>query len=177
MRAPSAFVVAVLTACASSPADTPAPRERMVVLDEETRLRNESVVRADTVHAPVQATMAALVETYLTMEIPITDVDEAANRLETHDVRVRRIDGARMSRWLDCGTGISGQRADSYQVTVTLLSSVLPAGPSASRVVTDLDGNARPRDTSGSAVYCSSRGTLEARIVEEVRRRAEGGGR
>ena len=141
-------------------------------MDENTRLENRSAVLTDTIPASLATTLRAVGGTYETLEIPVTRVVDAENRLETRNARVSRLGGERLSRFLDCGQGISGQRADSYRVSITLLTSVHTTEDGRSRLVADFDATARPRDHSGSEVYCSSRGTLERLLVDQVRTRA-----
>lgn len=170
MRRFAVPAILVLLGCASTTTADPPSREWLQRPEEGVTIRNASTVRADTVAAAPDATMRALVETYQALEIPVTRVLQAERRLESRNVRVRRIGGERMSRFVDCGTGITGQRADQFRVSITLMTSVVSADGGMSRVVTDFDATARPRNTSGSEVYCTSRGTLEVRLLDEVRR-------
>lgn len=175
MRIAVLLAATAAVGCASSTSSDPAGRERIQHVDEDVRLTNRSAPRADTIPASPLATMRAVVETYRDLEIPVTRAVDAERRLETRDVRMSRIAGERMSRFLDCGRGITGQRADNHVVIVTLETSVLPTDDGRSRVVTDFDATARPRDTSGSEIYCSSRGTLEVLLFDGIRERAGAG--
>lgn len=172
MRTAILLATAAVAGCASSTSSDPAPRERIQRLQEELEIRNESSVRADTLPVSPAVAMRAVVGVYQELEIPVTRVEEARRLLETENVRVARLAGERISRFLDCGRSVSGQRADTYDVSINLLTSVRAAGEERSIVRVAFDGFARPRSHAGNDVYCSSRGALEALILSEVRERA-----
>lgn len=175
MRILTLLIAAAVAGCASNPSSDPAPRESVQHLSEDSELFNQRSAHVDTIAASVLATMRAVVEAYEALEVPVTRVVDSQRRLETMNVPVNRIAGERMSRFLDCGQGVTGQRADNHNVTIYLMTSVLTAPGGQSRVLIEFDGSARPRTTSGNDVYCSSRGTLEDRLFEEVARRARAG--
>lgn len=178
MRLLALLCGAALIGCASTSATSAtdrSSREWIQQFDEETTVANRSSLRTDTVRAPLGTTMRAVVGAYEALEIPVTRVVDAERRLETRNVRVPRIADERISRFLDCGTGITGQRADRYLVNMSLSTSVHAMDAGTTRVVTEFGGTARPRDTSGGEVYCRSLGTFEVVLLEEIRRRAETG--
>lgn len=166
----------MLVGCATSPgSDVVTPRERVTRRDA-LRLTNEGLVTIDTLPAPPSSTYRALVRSYQALEIPVTAVMDAEHRLETENVEMNRIDGERMSRFLDCGQGVSGPRADSHVIAIRLLSSVTSTADGGSRLEMEFDGTAWPRLHAGSPIHCSSTRALETRLREEVRRRTGGAG-
>lgn len=129
---------------------------------------NESSRAEQTFPASPAEVWQALTTAFIEMEIPVTEVQEPQRRLITDRVRVARIDGDRMGAFLDCGTNVSGQRADTYSITLDLVTTVEPAGPGSARVRTVLDASGHPRDTAGSPVHCTSTGELENRVFRRV---------
>lgn len=176
MRIIALLATAAAMGCASSTSSPgPVPRETIQRTPEDVEFRTQGSLRVDTIAAPAAATVRAMIEAYQALEIPVTRVEESEGVLETEGLRLSSLAGERMSRFLDCGRGAGGERADSYDVGVTLLTSIDAAGADWSVVRIELDAFARPRATSGNDVYCSSRGRLEALIFEEIRARTGGG--
>ena len=83
--------------------------------------------------------------------------------------RPRRLEGKRLSSWIDCGTGMTAiPKADEYRVTMSLVSRVSPDAGGATRLETVLTASARPSSNAGDPVNCQSNGRLEARVAELV---------
>ncbi len=85
-------------------------------------------------------------------------------------VAPRRIAGQRISRFLACGTGITGSVADDYEVRIVLLTQIDPAQPGA-RVRTRFEGIAHSRGVSGANIDCGSNGKLEDMIADSLQAR------
>jgi hypothetical protein len=71
-----------------------------------------------------------------------------------------------MSTYFDCGTGLGGPNADRYEVTIYMMVQLLGPLAQGTMVRTVVDAFAKPRDVSGNAVHCVSKGVLERRVVE-----------
>jgi len=83
--------------------------------------------------------------------------------------RPRRLEGKRLSSWIDCGTGLTATpKADEYLVTMSLLSRVVPEREGGTRLETVLTAHARSLSAAGDPVNCQSTGRLEARVAELV---------
>lgn len=141
----------------------------------EMELTNDASVVEGALDAAPQRVWEALVQVYEELGIPLTGADAQRRILDTQSVRVSRIGGRSMARWVDCGSTFSGPRADSWDVYVTLTTQVVGEGEAGSRIRQTADAWARPRTRSGSPVHCTSRGVLLPRIVEEVEARVAGG--
>jgi hypothetical protein len=63
---------------------------------------------------------------------------------------------------------VTGARADIDEVTINVLSTVKPAGDTASVVTTFVGASARPLGTSSDPVVCSSSGALERMINDRL---------
>lgn len=107
---------------------------------------------------------------YAALQIPVTLEDASTRRVANPDFhRTRQLGGTRLSRYVDCGAGMTGPNADSYRVYMSLASYVVPA-PEGAEVRTKLIASAV--DVAGSGtdrLPCGSTGVLEARINEAVR--------
>jgi hypothetical protein len=79
----------------------------------------------------------------------------------------RRLNGERPSRFLDCGATVSLPNADAYAVTVTVVTQLSAEGPG-TRAQTVVEATARPRDTAGNQVTCTTTGHLERLIASRL---------
>ena len=109
-----------LAACGSGSARSLDSGARVIRGDatESIRLDPQASTRNFTLPVPVDDAWDALWAAYRSLEIPITAQDIDAHMVENTGIRMRRIDGRRMSEFFTCGEGITGHIADSYQVTV-----------------------------------------------------------
>lgn len=162
-------------ACASPPG--PAPGDsRVTTIGVEARsfrdpllydLRHQADVGWRTVDARPAAVWGVLQDVFDQLEIEVSYVDASAGVMGTEGYRVRRIEGVRLSRWIDCGIGPLQPKADSHQVTVAVLVQLLPA-EEGTTVQTTVDASARDPSQSSGSLHCVSHGRLEQRIPELV---------
>ncbi len=152
----------------------PAPVERMGVTSGvgelgSTEMHNEGGFAMHGIdHAP-DSVWAVLPEVYERLGIDEAGAVPAERLYGARNVRVRRIEGQRLSTFIDCGTGPTATpRADEYDVRMTVVTRVLDGEAGASRLETTVQAAARPRGVSGNPVDCASRGSLEARIATLV---------
>jgi hypothetical protein len=76
-----------------------------------------------------------------------------------------------LSRFFDCGSSVTGNNADSYKVSLALISWVVPKG-SGSTVWTAVAAGGRDiSGTSNHSATCQSLGQLEGTIHDAVRER------
>jgi hypothetical protein len=81
--------------------------------------------------------------------------------------RPRRIDGKRLSTYIDCGAGLTATpKADEYEITMTLTSRLSAAEDTATVMETVLEATGKPRASMADRVSCQSNGALEARVGE-----------
>jgi hypothetical protein len=81
---------------------------------------------------------------------------------------IRALNGVRLSRYLDCGATVSVPNADSYAVTLQATTRLAPVTDATTRVETLVQATARPRDTAGNRVTCTSTGVLERQIAAHL---------
>lgn len=174
-----ALIPAVLlaTACASSgggEVDVGASRD--VRVGAVTRGGATSAYRAITTEQRVdgllldtpQNAWSRLPGIYEALGIEVTHSDPATFTMGTRAARVRRVGGERLSRYLDCGMGPTARPyANEYDVTLGVMVQLTPV-EEGTRVTVRVEANAKPRDVSGHAVACSSKGTLEQRILNMI---------
>lgn len=129
----------------------------------------ENTTASHSIAAPVRTVWAALPQVYQQLEVPLSIADTVTMQMGNGGFKPRRLGGTRLSRYLDCGRGITATpNADAYEVTLTLLTKVVEADGGKSTLQVQVTAFAKPRDVSGNPMRCASRGTLETRIAEMV---------
>jgi len=168
-----------LAACASSGTSNPTPD-----LGAPTRISGPSFgvelytnpcVGERLMAVPLDSVWLALPGVYGALEIEVTHSDPSRHVFGNPEYRARRVEGKRLSTYIDCGTGVTAvPKADDYQVSLSV-TTTLAAGEDTSTVVTTtVDAYARPRAVSTNPVHCTSKGTLELRVVQLIRAALEG---
>lgn len=166
-----------LGACVSRPsrAAGPAPTLTTVFLVQPTDrtprsidLRHESTVGERAVAATVSEVWAVLPAVFEQLEIEITTVEPAEGVMGNASYRARRIEGRRMSDFLDCGRMMGREYADSYSVTLGVLVQLVTSPDGHTLVRTILDAYARDPSMNSASVHCITWGSLERRIGDLV---------
>lgn len=106
------------------------------------------------------------------LSVPVTRIDATQKIIGNEGFKIRqRLGKLALSRYIDCGQAQIGPNADSYEVYMVVLVQVKPAATNAanSSVITTFQSQARPLTFSQGYSQCSSKGTLEARVVELVK--------
>lgn len=171
--------VALASACApraSVPASATPNLSSVTVADASDRrdffeLRHESSVGQRTVNGTIQEVWAVLPDVFAQLEIETTRVDSREGVMGNPGYRARRVEGQRLSRFLDCGRSFGREYADQYSVTLGVLVHLVPASDGGTVVRTVLDAYARDPGTGGNSVHCITWGSLERRIGELVAER------
>jgi hypothetical protein len=119
----------------------------------------------------------ALTSVYESLKIPLNITDSIRGHIGNSGVPLRNIDGKRMSAFLGCGSGMTGQYADIHRVTVAVVSWVQPRGRDSSTVRTGVFAGAVDRAEGSSSLPrpCSTTGMLEERIRTLLREKLAAG--
>ena len=119
---------------------------------------------------------AVLPQVYAELGIPLTVNDPCTKTLGNAGLRVRRsIAKVPLYRYFDCGSSGSMQNAETYRITMSIMTTA-QANPGGGTVVsTAITGTGKNPITSSSAeVRCASMGNLEIRIRDMVQKKIEG---
>ena len=184
---PAACLVALLSlACASSNPETPEVGERGTNVNIQMQrggpnMNLRTTANVDVVHDTLTGSadglFSLLPEVYNDLGMPISSVNAEANALGALEVRARGdFAGERISRWLDCGTSITGNKAEQREIYVTALSQVeaLEETEGVSGVSVHVKGYA-VQAQAGNRTGCRSTGRLERAIIAHLRELAGGG--
>ncbi len=180
VRALAVLLAAALPACSRAPkTDTRAVPARTVTMtgDVQARYTVESSIVSHTIEASPDLVWVALPAVYEELGVPLSVYDVENRRIGNENFQPSRLGGARLSRYLDCGSAaVTGRPyADQYRVTLNLVTRVDAGGPEQAVINTEIDASAMPVDMSGYRVQCRTRGSLERQIKEMVEERVSGG--
>ena len=103
----------------------------------------------------------------ITVGTTIPDAKTIGNlRLELN----RTLGGQPLSTYVNCGEGATGTPlADSYRVTLSVLTTLTPGQNGGTRVETRVAASAANRAVSGATVNCGTTGRLEGLIADRVK--------
>jgi hypothetical protein len=156
--------VTALVGCATAAKQT-TPADRVLATTDVGTIRTHEMLGSDsTVEAPPDSAFAALMAAYQDLGIDVKLLNPG-----THEIGNRRytkmydVAGVRMSKYVGCGSTETGPVADSYRITMSLVSRVTPSG-TGSRIDTQLTAFAEDIASSKGVISCTSLGGLEQRI-------------
>jgi hypothetical protein len=124
------------------------------------------------VDAPMGRLYHATVVVLENMKIPIEVNDSAGGLVGNLRLTVmRRLAGEPLSRFLNCGTSMTGPNADGYRVSAALLTILDPLPGNKTRLRVAFAAGARDIiGTSNDPVMCGSSGVFESRLIERITR-------
>ena len=104
------------------------------------------------------------------LKLPVTVADSAHGLLLNPQFVTRtRVAGQRMSWALRCGTGMFGDYADEWRITMAYAVFIDPVAAGTSRLgITVVAGATSVQGTSKDPVMCGTTGALEADIAKRV---------
>lgn len=166
-------VLVAVAGCATSAPGAPAIPESTIgtVSIEGTGrqiLAHDKIAEKATVAAASNLVWGVLGGVFDQIGIPVTTTDPWTMTVGNPGFQTRRIDGARMNTYLDCGTNFNGPLANHYQVTMSVITTLAKVDGDHTEVSTVVDGSAMPRSNAGHPVQCTTREKLEALIVKKV---------
>lgn len=133
-------------------------------------MRNSASHHID-VNAPIAAVWAALPAAYDSAGIAVANVDPSTHEIGNRGFAVgRQIGGVMTSRYFECGNNGGASSAFSWDLFVSVVTTVTPATAGSTSVGTVVDVKGRPVSTSGNWLPCSTTGRLEQRIAEVLQR-------
>lgn len=169
------ILVLPLVACASSPNDGRSREDLVTVGSQDGRtiilpIQHDDFVGGGVVEAPREAVWSVLPIVYEELGLPVPAADRSiwTVAVQNHTTS-RRIGSARMSELIDCGMEVTGAQADSHRIRLSVRTWLEPAAEG-TKVVTRVQANASAVDGRAGSFACSSRGELETRIANALRR-------
>ena len=178
------FLAIVFNGCQASRTETQVsasgPISRVRLESPEGRMGNleihvEPGIATALLPVAPDSVWSALPEAFARLGIAEVSYDSTRMAIGNPDFSARRIGGERLSRYFDCGMGLTAvPNADSYRLSISALAQVSGSNTETQLTVT-VDAFGRPRAVSGNPVHCQSKGLLEERIIEIVEQILAGG--
>ncbi|MGH7638294.1 MAG: hypothetical protein ACREOK_11655 [Gemmatimonadaceae bacterium] len=177
MRVLSLTAVLALAACSSSshtpPDPTVTPANVRVsgtattgVSSNALRVSPSYDVSFDTIYASVDKIWSALPAIYTALSIPLTTADPQTLRFGNEGMKVRRRLGeTSLVKLLDCGRTQIGQNADSYEIVMSVVTTLARADVNTTVVATGVQASGSPLQFGGSQTRCRTKGELERQIA------------
>ena len=168
-------LVLALVGCAPAQqhSDETTPRQAAIYSSKETGtiLGERPRAVAATIAVAPAAAWLAVKKVYTDFEIPVTVENPSARQIGNQNFyKTRQMAGRPMTDWVDCGSGMTGPKASSYRIYISLLTDVIPDGQGGARVQTtfvpmgqDMMGNSTDR------IACGSTGRFEAFFLDKVK--------
>jgi len=149
------------------------PRVRIGIIGHQGPVSVDSLATAVTIAAPRGETFRALAQVLTELKVPVDTRDSTRGVIGVMSVpRMRTFGIGRISAYLNCGSGMTGQNADNWRVYVTALVFVEAADSVTTTLRLAMIGGAR--DVAGSStdpVACGSTGAFESLVVDRVKKR------
>src|SRR5689334_2600356 len=160
-------------ACASSSANPPYAQQHVTVDSPSGRfdllLTREQYLSSDTLTIAPARAWPALVQTYAGFAVPLQGADARGRMIATQYFHAHSsFAGERLSRWLECGSTLTGDIATTYEITLRFGSLLDTSAVGRTIVRTAVVATAIATGTGTTPVQCSSRGSLEKRIAALV---------
>jgi hypothetical protein len=179
--AASLSIVALLASasgCASSPAASALPpadeTARVTAGGDALRIRPSDRPTAVPVALPIDEVWRVLPAVFDSLAIPVATLEPARRAIGNPGFKAhKQLGRTPLSRYIDCGQAQSFPSADTYDVHLSVLTQVAAGESGVTTVSTLVQASARPMTVSGDYSRCSSKGTLEARIVDAVKARLQ----
>lgn len=172
MRRRIAFSLLFLAACGSGTATTGARPATVPMVGASTggfNVVNRTDADAVNLAYSADAVWRIMPAVFDSISVPLTTLDHAKKRIGNEGLKIRsRLGKAPLSRYIDCGNTQIGPNADSYDVVLTVVSVVVPDGPTGSKLLTTVEAQSRPITYNQAYSRCTSKSTLETKIAELV---------
>jgi hypothetical protein len=178
----SIIALALVCACASAsrPATESRSNDRILGVDDRSLevIHTQASVGAVTtsIHAPLSAVWTALPQVYAALGIELTLIDQPSGTIGNRSfIRTRTLAGKRMSSFFDCGSSMTGMRADEGRMIASAVSKVTAGADGQTSLATTVSGAVQTNEgASAQTIPCASTGMLEEAIRSAVARRTGG---
>jgi hypothetical protein len=175
---PSALLLVLAAACASS---APGGPETTVVPMTTSLISNGGTLNigGTTSYTAIATTLPVLPDSayrllqaaYAKLEIPVAQQDGKERSIGNDVLRVRRrLGGLTMQTVVDCGDKMGLPNAETWDISMNILSYVVPDGKGGSQLSTRIQAMGHDPSVSGrEMISCGTRGELEAKIGNTVK--------
>jgi hypothetical protein len=172
-----AFLLLLVCGCASagtsSETSNSTPKQAAIYSSPETGLLLAERPRASvaTIAAPPAAVWLAVKKVFADWEIPVTVENPSTHQIGNQNFfKSRQIGGKSMTDFVDCGSGMTGPKAASYRIYISLLTDVAGDGKGGTTVhVTFVPMGQDVAGGSTDRIPCGTTGRLEQLVLDQVK--------
>lgn len=175
-----AFILVCGCASTSRPATENPSHDRILGVDNQSgevlHTQSSTGPVASSIHAPFSAVWSALTDTYNSLGIELTVIDPPSGTIGNRSfTRSRTLSGKRLSAYFDCGSSMTGMRADEGRIMVSAVSKATAGTDGQTSLATTVSGAVQTNEgASAQIIPCASTGVLEETIRNTVARRTGG---
>jgi hypothetical protein len=175
-----AVLLVFLTACASAgnSSEEPAGHQAAIFSSPQTATILADAPRAASISIarPPAAVWLAAKKTYADLDIPLAVENPATHQMGNADFyKSRQFGGQPMAQFVDCGSGMTGPKASTYRIYMSLLTMIMTDGSGGTTVRTtfvpmgqDMTGGSSDR------IVCGTTGRLELMVLDRIKTNAGG---
>lgn len=168
-----ALLVVALCGCASGGTSEQTTARQPAIFESKgtgTLLGEKPRAVAVTIAAPPIAVWLALKKAYADFEIAVTVEDPSTHQIGNASLHKTRVLGGRpMEGFVECGSGMTGPKAATYRIYISLLTTVTSDDNGGTKVQTvfipmgqDMSGNSSDR------IPCATTGRFEKLFLDRV---------
>ena len=161
--------------CASAGSGAPAGGPLELPERFTTVFRGDVEPHREVIPAPIERVAEQVPGAYELMGLPValaSNTEELMFITPALRISGTLYEGERNSDYINCGRGVNGPRADTYEVEFALYTTLKPDENGFTVVETALSGFAGDRTTRSGDVACAGTGRLERDIARVLRSRA-----
>jgi hypothetical protein len=126
---------------------------------------------ATTIAATPLSVWLAAKKVYADLDIPLVVENPSTHQMgNANFYKTRQIGGRSMTEFVDCGSGMTGPKASTYRIYISLLTEVVTDGAGGTKIQTtfvpigqDMAGNSTDR------IPCGTTGRFEAFFLDRVK--------
>ena len=170
------FLLLALGGCASAgqTLDDTTPRQATILSGDKnssTIYAERPVAASATIAAAPAAVWLAAKKTYADFEIPLAIENPSNHQMgNSNFFKTRQLAGRPMVEFVDCGTGMTGPKAASYRIYISLLTEMITDGKGGTKIQTTFVPMGQ--DVSGGSadrIPCGSTGRFEQFFLDKVK--------
>jgi hypothetical protein len=175
MRIGLVVILAALAGCASSSGSGSQQGDQTIHVAGSgggfLRVRGSDGARSATLTVPVKRAWLAMPAVFDSLGIQISEHDETNHVIGISGMKVHKQLGATpLSKYLDCGNTQGFPSADTYEVQLLVRTQLEAQTDGTTIVATMVEAVGRPMMVAGEYTRCTSKGILEDRIADALKR-------
>jgi hypothetical protein len=164
--------VVLAAACASGGSTSMARTQDVTVVGaggSGLRIRQSDGAKVNTIPYPVARVWATLPTVFDSLGIALTDLDQTQHVIGNSGMKLHQTLGkTALGQYIDCGSAQGFPSADSYDIHMSVMTQISAAQNGGTMIGTLVEASGKPMQFPGSYSKCTTKETLENRIISMV---------